>query len=392
MQPPPQHPSIRARNVLRTAEPLRPPPVPIVPSLSAEHDAAASASEPVLAIEAKGALRPPLAPQHGDSSGRNQSDSQFGIAKGLRTSLSATLAAPPTVHTVSGSQTPVSSRPSSPRPTVSLPHSPGLTRTATSGSLDASRPGISLYGLKGQDQDVSVALEELQQLELEDFLQRMSKSMEEVNFADPAIHVQMPTLSDFVDKRTGRTDYFGFAERWACSFADTRLPRDLVTSTRPDKFSFSRTRTGLERLYVLLPPALLEKILAGDLVKLYRWHDPLITAKWALVRISSIWECFVGLLTCKTGISRVLVLRSATCCLLCLDCLSHLEASHMATDACRDPEEAGGTESTEQKCTRSAQGHLQEGSCLATFPFDRFFSRNCCSYWRYQYQRIETSR
>ena len=107
--------------------------------------------------------------------------------------------------------------------------------------------------------------------------------MEEVNFEDAAVHVEFPSLANFRDDKTGKTDYLAFAERWACSFADIHLPRDLVTSSRPNKFSFSRTRTALERLYVLLPPVVIEKILAGDLVKLYRWHDPLHTAKYAAV-------------------------------------------------------------------------------------------------------------
>lgn len=107
--------------------------------------------------------------------------------------------------------------------------------------------------------------------------------MEEVNFEDAAVHVELPSLASFRDVKTGKTDYLAFAERWACSFADMHLPRDLVTSSRPNKFSFSRTRTALERLYVLLPPVVIEKILAGELVKLYRWHDPLHTAKYAIV-------------------------------------------------------------------------------------------------------------
>jgi hypothetical protein len=111
----------------------------------------------------------------------------------------------------------------------------------------------------------------------------MSKTMEEVNFEDPTGHAELPSLSSFRDKTTGKTDYLAYAETWACSFADMRLPRDLITSSRPNKFSFSRTRTALERLYVLLPPVLIEKLLAGDLVKLYRWHDPIYTGKFAVV-------------------------------------------------------------------------------------------------------------
>lgn len=120
-------------------------------------------------------------------------------------------------------------------------------------------------------------------MELDDFLERMSKTIGEVNFEGPPVGSELPSLAAFIDSRTGKTDYIAFAERYACAFADTNLPRDLVTSTRPNKFSFSRTRAGLERLYVLLPPVVLEQVLAGDLVKLYRWHDPIKTGKYALV-------------------------------------------------------------------------------------------------------------
>jgi hypothetical protein len=47
---------------------------------------------------------------------------------------------------------------------------------------------------------------------------------------------------------------------------------------------------AVERLYVLVPPKLVEKLIAGDLVNLYRWVDPLRTAKWALGYLACWWH------------------------------------------------------------------------------------------------------
>lgn len=76
--------------------------------------------------------------------------------------------------------------------------------------------------------------------------------------------------------------------QWLCAEAETRLPQDLLAVEKPDRFSFSRSRLALERLYVLLPPSLLETILAGNIVNLYRWKDPLRTLKWATVSVAAV--------------------------------------------------------------------------------------------------------
>lgn len=115
--------------------------------------------------------------------------------------------------------------------------------------------------------------------------------MEEVRFDEPShADLQLPGRAKYRDSHTGKVDYLRFAEAWACTYADLHLPPDLLSTARPAKFSLSRTRVAVERLYVLVPPKLVEKLIAGDLVNLYRWVDPLRTAKWALGYLACWWH------------------------------------------------------------------------------------------------------
>lgn len=71
------------------------------------------------------------------------------------------------------------------------------------------------------EERLRAALEELKALELEEFLSRASKSMDEVHF-DKNVHHEgnsehersatVPRLADFTDDKTGRTDYIGFLQ------------------------------------------------------------------------------------------------------------------------------------------------------------------------------------
>lgn len=181
-------------------------------------------------------------------------------------------------------------------------HRPQLTSLQTStssfrdehpsGSNETARPTLQLFGLASPvRQDIQAALEELRNLELDEFLDRTSKSMEEVRFDEPShADLHLPGRAKYRDPLTGRVDYLRFVEAWACTYADLHLPPDLLSTARPAKFSLSRTRVAVERLYVLVPPKLVEQLIAGDLVNLYRWVDPLRTAKWALGYLACWWH------------------------------------------------------------------------------------------------------
>lgn len=57
----------------------------------------------------------------------------------------------------------------------------------------------------------------------------------------------------------------------------------MIAPPPPTRFSFTRLRTDLERLYIICPPPVWQRLLLGSLSSLYRWENPRRTATWAAV-------------------------------------------------------------------------------------------------------------
>ena len=177
MQPPPQHPSIRARNAFRSrieaagdylgtssAAPGDQPSRPRLPDIPS--------GEPIVAkVHTVGTMPPAPPPRHPIAIGRSQSEPQ-SIATALRaTATAATLAVPSARHdgtsSASDYASPAASRSPSPAPSLGRHRaSSSMSRSITPSDADNRRPSVSLYANQMQEEDVAAALDELRQLEL----------------------------------------------------------------------------------------------------------------------------------------------------------------------------------------------------------------------------------
>ncbi|GAA5950947.1 hypothetical protein JCM21900_000382 [Sporobolomyces salmonicolor] len=123
-------------------------------------------------------------------------------------------------------------------------------------------------------------LEELEDLEVAEMLDRVGDRLKELKVAGPAVPVDYPEKEAFRDER-GKLDRVGYLIAYFTSLVVDYTPPSLVGSAPREDFSFREVREDLQRFYVICPPSVWQRVLTGDLAKIWRWEDPKRTAKWA---------------------------------------------------------------------------------------------------------------
>lgn len=127
------------------------------------------------------------------------------------------------------------------------------------------------------------ALEDLEDVKVARFLERVGHRVHEVTVAPPSGPVVYPERSAF-KRRDGLTDWIPFGLAYLSTAAAAYTPTALLAPPRLDRLSLHILYAEMERVYVLAPPILAEQILAGKLSKIWRWESP-DTWKWFSVRV-----------------------------------------------------------------------------------------------------------
>ncbi|KAH9813348.1 hypothetical protein DFH28DRAFT_897095 [Melampsora americana] len=143
------------------------------------------------------------------------------------------------------------------------------------------------YDLIKDDND-SRSLEELEDLEIEEFLKRASKQLKEVtiqtNHQDQSN--PKPKPSDFISKSsTNEIDWLRYGESYLIYQLESYCPTSLLSPEVIPNASVSQLRLYLQRCYVLAPPEFWNSLLEGKLGDLYRWTHPTRSAKYCLLYI-----------------------------------------------------------------------------------------------------------
>ncbi|BGP25953.1 hypothetical protein Rt10032_c06g2644 [Rhodotorula toruloides] len=125
-------------------------------------------------------------------------------------------------------------------------------------------------------------LAELEDLEIQDLLQRVGDYLRDVQVAGlDAETVEYPELEAYRKEEGGVVDWISYGVAYASCLVHNNFPAGLTSPPRPDSFSFRWYQGELERLYVLCPPPVIQRVLFGSLGKLWRWEDPRRTGTWA---------------------------------------------------------------------------------------------------------------
>ncbi|KAI5481046.1 hypothetical protein MNV49_006232 [Pseudohyphozyma bogoriensis] len=127
------------------------------------------------------------------------------------------------------------------------------------------------------------ALDELEDIELAEFLERVGSRMHEVKIAVPSEKGSLPTREQFTSS-TGQTDWRAFATTYINAAAEIYVPASLVAPPPRTEFSIKLSRVHLERVHVLCPPSTWKAILDGSVARVWRWQSP-NTWKWCLQRL-----------------------------------------------------------------------------------------------------------
>ncbi|BGP09539.1 hypothetical protein JCM10049v2_005412 [Rhodotorula toruloides] len=127
-------------------------------------------------------------------------------------------------------------------------------------------------------------LAELEDLEIQDLLQRVGDYLTDVKVAGlDAETVEYPEVEAYRKEEGGAVDWIGYGVAYMSCFVHNNFPAGLVGPPPPDSFSFRYFQGDLERLYVLCPPPVLQRLLLGSLGKIWRWEDPRRTGTWAAI-------------------------------------------------------------------------------------------------------------
>jgi hypothetical protein len=78
-----------------------------------------------------------------------------------------------------------------------------------------------------------------------------------------------------------------FLPQYATTAAAVYTPPSLLAPPKRTSFSVTLARNHVERLYVICPPQVWEKVLRGNFARIWRWESP-STWKWCTVRSTSI--------------------------------------------------------------------------------------------------------
>ncbi|GAA93677.1 uncharacterized protein L969DRAFT_90199 [Mixia osmundae IAM 14324] len=134
------------------------------------------------------------------------------------------------------------------------------------------------------DEEAAQILEELQDIEISEFLDRVGRTVTEVKLGHDAAAVPTP-FPDLKEHTTptGSTDYIGYARTYAFALADTYLPASFLSPPHREKFSLTRTRQLSERLYVVVPPSLARFVIEKKVARIYRWQSPTVTGTIAAI-------------------------------------------------------------------------------------------------------------
>ena len=140
--------------------------------------------------------------------------------------------------------------------------------------------------LPDEDDDgaLRAALNDLEDVKVARFLERVGHRVHEVTVAPPRGPIVYPDRASF-KRRDGTTAHISFALAYLSTLAAVYIPQSLLQPPPPTKLSLHFLRAEMERVYVLAPPVLAEQLLAGKLSKIWRWESP-DTWKWCLV---SLW-------------------------------------------------------------------------------------------------------
>ncbi|GAA5990119.1 hypothetical protein JCM10908_005829 [Rhodotorula pacifica] len=141
------------------------------------------------------------------------------------------------------------------------------------------------------DPDLSRKLEELQDLEIASLLDRVGHRLTDVRIAEAAnvrLAVEYPSKDDFraQGQGGGKVDWFSYLAAYVACLAAEYVPSSLVESTphsteeghqegaEEQEFSLRDLRDELERLYILCPPPIWQRLVLSELASLWRWDDP----------------------------------------------------------------------------------------------------------------------
>ncbi|GAA5858679.1 hypothetical protein JCM1840_006513 [Sporobolomyces johnsonii] len=162
----------------------------------------------------------------------------------------------------------------------SPPPAPSVqTPPATPPPISSPPPKHPAVGA-AQAELLQAQLDELEDFEVAEMLDRVGDRLQELKVAGPAMPVDYPEKETFRDER-GTLDWMGYLMAYLTSLVVDYTPPSLVGSPPREDFSFREVREDLQRFYVLCPPSVWQKVLTGDLAKIWRWEDPKRTAKWA---------------------------------------------------------------------------------------------------------------
>ncbi|KAK4046806.1 hypothetical protein OIV83_005801 [Microbotryomycetes sp. JL201] len=156
------------------------------------------------------------------------------------------------------------------------------TETPFRNGQDSSPPPKPL---SPQEEELRLALEELEDVEVATFLSRASKRMSQVNILPQPVAPVYPERANFTTD--GKTDWVAFGIAYAMTLAEVYCPPALLAPPRREDLSIKFLRGELERLYIIAPPARVNDILTEELSAIWRWESP-ATWKW-LALYSTLW-------------------------------------------------------------------------------------------------------
>ena len=153
------------------------------------------------------------------------------------------------------------------------------------------------------DEKVHRRLEEMEDIEISNFLMRVGKRVQEVKMNTNLERgsTVYPRKVDFVDPVTKQMDWVKYAsavrtisfranwfkltsnrQKYALASAEYHTPSSLVAEHPLDRVSLSLLTSHLERFYVVFPPSIIHDVLLeNNIANVYRWKSP-NTWKFAL--------------------------------------------------------------------------------------------------------------
>lgn len=147
------------------------------------------------------------------------------------------------------------------------------------------------------------ALDDLEDVKVARFLERVGHRVHEVTIAPPSGPVIYPDRASF-RRRDGMTDWISYSLAYLSTIAAVYVPQALLSPPPLDKLSLHFLYAEMERVYVLAPPVLAEQLLAGKLSRIWRWESP-DTWKWCSVSHFSLTRFLISRLTALSAFSQI---------------------------------------------------------------------------------------